>query len=82
MAGKRGSHFSSAGRERCRTSKPGKANRPSRAGQDSHPSKIYVRKAAPAVEPEIEHAPPVRRKPVTLPTLTCLQPKKIGGELI
>ena len=33
-------------------------------------------------EAEIEHAPPRRQAPVSLPPLTCLQKKLIGGELI
>lgn len=78
MAGKRGARISAAGRDRCGEVGPNPERR-SRAGADSHRSKLYVRNAAPV---EIEHAPPVRRKAVSLPKLTCLKRKIIGGELV
>jgi hypothetical protein len=44
----------------------------------------YIRHASRPDEDdgEIEHAPPRRQAPVSLPPLTCLQKKLIGGELI
>ena len=42
----------------------------------------YVRKPTPADDTEIEHAPPHKAAPVSLPTLRFLQTRIIDGEPI